>query len=227
MAPSRADKGGLSLAQRSCSSGFFCSDRGLSRGCAGTGQEHAFLSRSPGTPSRWHRLGPIRVGSQWPSARVLAAFSARIAPDSGCGATATEDELGAEMAGARTQAVKSFQRKRPTRKPFPNHLPRERVVLAAPESCPCCGSYGRTRSAAESQHLRICGPPPRSSSRQSARIAYRKRGNGGRAKPTHLHWKNSSGFTHPFPSRATSTCYLNLTLSFFFRMMSLRIAASL
>src|ERR1700760_2731622 len=55
-------------------------------------------------------------------------------------ATATEDELAAEKAAAKTQTVKSFQRKRPARKPFPDHLPRERVVIAAPDSCPCCGS---------------------------------------------------------------------------------------
>jgi transposase len=55
-------------------------------------------------------------------------------------ATATEDKLAAEKAAAKTQAVKSFQRKRPARKPFPDHLPRERVVIPAPESCPCCGS---------------------------------------------------------------------------------------
>lgn len=55
-------------------------------------------------------------------------------------ASATEDELAAETALARTQTVKSFQRKRPSRKPFPEHLPRQRVVIAAPENCPCCGS---------------------------------------------------------------------------------------
>jgi transposase len=55
-------------------------------------------------------------------------------------ATATEDELAAEQAAARTQTVKPFQRKRPARKPFPEHLPRERVVVPAPEGCPCCGS---------------------------------------------------------------------------------------
>src|SRR2546425_11684450 len=55
-------------------------------------------------------------------------------------AAATEDELAAEKAAARTGTVKSFERKRPSRKPFPDHLPRERVVIAAPESCPCCGS---------------------------------------------------------------------------------------
>src|SRR5712671_7990023 len=55
-------------------------------------------------------------------------------------AAATEDELAAEKAAVGTQTVRSFQRKRPTRKPFPDHLPRERVVIAAPENCPCCGS---------------------------------------------------------------------------------------
>src|ERR1035437_10174681 len=55
-------------------------------------------------------------------------------------AAATEDELAAERAVARTQTVQSFQRKRPSRKPFPDHLPRESIVIAAPESCPCCGS---------------------------------------------------------------------------------------
>ena len=53
-------------------------------------------------------------------------------------ASATEDELAAKQAAART--VKSFERRRPSRKPFPEHLPRERIVIAAPESCPCCGS---------------------------------------------------------------------------------------
>jgi transposase len=55
-------------------------------------------------------------------------------------AAATEDELAAEEVAAQTQTVRSFQRKRPARKPFPAHLPHERVVIPAPESCPCCGS---------------------------------------------------------------------------------------
>ena len=55
-------------------------------------------------------------------------------------ATATEDELAAEKAVSRTQTVRSFQRKRSARRPFPDHLPRERIVIPAPESCPCCGS---------------------------------------------------------------------------------------
>ena len=55
-------------------------------------------------------------------------------------AAATEDELAAEKAAARTQTARFFQRARPSRKPFPEHLPRERVVIAAPEACPCCGS---------------------------------------------------------------------------------------
>jgi transposase len=54
-------------------------------------------------------------------------------------ADATEDELAAERGAPSTQ-VKSFERGRPARKPFPQHLPRERVVIAPPQSCPCCGS---------------------------------------------------------------------------------------
>jgi transposase len=54
-------------------------------------------------------------------------------------ADASEDELAAERSAPST-LVKSFERRRPARKPFPDHLPRERVVVAAPKACPCCGS---------------------------------------------------------------------------------------
>ena len=52
---------------------------------------------------------------------------------------ATEDEIAAELAAARTTNVTAFVRKRPSRQPFPAHLPRERVVEAAPAACLCCG----------------------------------------------------------------------------------------
>ena len=54
-------------------------------------------------------------------------------------AGATEDELAAQAA-AQGMKVEAFVRQRPARKPFPEHLPRERVVIAAPSNCPCCGS---------------------------------------------------------------------------------------
>jgi transposase len=53
---------------------------------------------------------------------------------------ATEDESLAERAAARTSKVAAFERRRPARKPLPEHLPRERVVIAAPAACTCCGS---------------------------------------------------------------------------------------
>jgi len=55
-------------------------------------------------------------------------------------ATASEDELAAELAAAKTTTVQAFTRARPQRKPFPEHLPRERVVVPGPTACPCCGS---------------------------------------------------------------------------------------
>ena len=55
-------------------------------------------------------------------------------------ASASEDELAAEQAAARsTTTVAGFERQKPSRKPFPEHLPRERVVEPAPTACACCG----------------------------------------------------------------------------------------
>jgi transposase len=54
-------------------------------------------------------------------------------------ASATADELAAEIAAARTTTVAAFTRKRPARKPFPEHLPRERVIVPGPSACLCCG----------------------------------------------------------------------------------------
>jgi transposase len=55
-------------------------------------------------------------------------------------ADASEDELVTEAAAAKALTVTAFERKRPSRKPFPDHLPRERIVVPAPCSCPACGS---------------------------------------------------------------------------------------
>jgi hypothetical protein len=54
-------------------------------------------------------------------------------------ATATEDHLAAEAATATTTAVAAFTLKKPSRQPFPAHLPRERVVEPAPTACLCRG----------------------------------------------------------------------------------------
>jgi transposase len=53
-------------------------------------------------------------------------------------ATATEDALAAETADGTT--VRSFTRRKTGRKPFPEHLPRERVLVPGPTACTCCGS---------------------------------------------------------------------------------------
>jgi transposase len=59
-------------------------------------------------------------------------------------AAAAEDELAAEMAAARTGGettlVPEHTRRKPVRKPFPLHLPRERVIVPGPTACACRGS---------------------------------------------------------------------------------------
>jgi hypothetical protein len=52
---------------------------------------------------------------------------------------AAEDDLAADAATAKISTVTAFERRKPARKPFPDHLPRERVVVPAPCSCPACG----------------------------------------------------------------------------------------
>ncbi|MCW0233055.1 MAG: IS66 family transposase [Ferrovibrio sp.] len=54
-------------------------------------------------------------------------------------ASATEDELAAETAVAKTTSVRGFTRKRAERNTFPDHLPRERLVIEPPTACECCG----------------------------------------------------------------------------------------
>jgi transposase len=53
--------------------------------------------------------------------------------------TAAEDEASAKQAAADKVNVRPFTRAKPVRAPLPADLPRERVVLPAPTSCPCCG----------------------------------------------------------------------------------------
>ena len=63
--------------------------------------------------------------------------------------SATEDEVAAEQAVAKTTNVVAFTRKRPARQPFPEHLPRERVVEPGPRPASAaaargCANWART-----------------------------------------------------------------------------------
>ena len=55
-----------------------------------------------------------------------------------------ETDIAADRVKAEAEAPRSvvdaFERRRPSRKPFPQHLPRERVVVEALAACTCCGS---------------------------------------------------------------------------------------
>lgn len=51
---------------------------------------------------------------------------------------AAQAETAAQMAAEKI-AVPSFERRKPARRPLPEHLPRERIVYPTPATCPCCG----------------------------------------------------------------------------------------
>jgi transposase len=66
--------------------------------------------------------------------------------------TAAEAEASAEIATKTASAdaiqVRGFERKKPSRSPLPDYLPRERIVYPAPSACraaaACCASWART-----------------------------------------------------------------------------------
>src|SRR5215475_1910077 len=53
---------------------------------------------------------------------------------------AAQTEAAAAMVAASDKVtVPSFERRKPARRPLPEHLPRERIVYPLPAVCPCCG----------------------------------------------------------------------------------------
>lgn len=73
-------------------------------------------------------------------------------------ASATEDELAAEQAVAKTTNVRGFTRRAAERNTFPDHLPRERVVIDPPTACECCGG-NRLRKLGEDVTRTLEAPP--------------------------------------------------------------------
>ena len=112
---------------------------------AATGSSRAFCSAGGDWPEKRRRVHPPRLSyrSLWLCRRCARNRQYQKPPRQqleDLETAATEDELASEKAAAQTQSVPAFARKRPARKPFPEHLPRERVVIPAPSCCPCCGS---------------------------------------------------------------------------------------
>jgi transposase len=54
-------------------------------------------------------------------------------------ADAAQADTAAQMVVTASTPGPSVERRRPARRPLPEHLPRERIVYPAPPACPCCG----------------------------------------------------------------------------------------
>ena len=65
---------------------------------------------------------------------------------------AAQAETAAQMAAVDKITVPSFERRKPARRPLPEHLPRERLVYPAPVTCPCCGD-NRLRKLGEDERI--------------------------------------------------------------------------
>lgn len=58
---------------------------------------------------------------------------------------AAQAETAAQIVAADRITVAPFERRRPARRPLPEHLPRERIVYPVPATCPCCGRGSAAR----------------------------------------------------------------------------------
>ena len=68
---------------------------------------------------------------------------------------AAQAETAAQMAAEKI-AVPSFERRKPARRPLPEHLPRERIVYPVPATCPCCGDSRLRQHVREKFVCRAC-----------------------------------------------------------------------
>ena len=72
-------------------------------------------------------------------------------------ADSAEDATADNQAVEKTTKVAGFERRKPVKKPFPEHLPRERVVVEAPTTCSCCGSDRIVKMGEDSETLFAIG----------------------------------------------------------------------
>jgi transposase len=94
------------------------------------------------------KLRHERFGQSSERSAVLEQLELRLADmeEDAAEAEATA-QLGAAAAAVLEVEVQGFTRKKPARRPLPDHLPRERIVYPLPSACPCCG--GRLRKLGE------------------------------------------------------------------------------
>jgi transposase len=86
------------------------------------------------------KLKHERFGQSSERSAVLEQLELQLADMEEDAAQAEAKAQLAAAAAAREQIkVAAFERRKPARRPLPEHLPRERVVYPTPSACPCCG----------------------------------------------------------------------------------------
>jgi transposase len=90
------------------------------------------------------KLKHERFGQTSERSAVLEQLELRLAEvEEDASEAEAKARLAAATAAAAAVAVAAFERKKPARRPLPEHLPRERIVYPSPSMCPCCGGVLR------------------------------------------------------------------------------------
>jgi transposase len=85
------------------------------------------------------KLRHERFGQSSERSAVLEQLELQLADMEEDAAQAEAKAQLAATAAASKMTVAAFERRKPARRPLPDHLPRERVVYPSPSACPCCG----------------------------------------------------------------------------------------
>src|SRR5580704_17927909 len=86
------------------------------------------------------RLRHERFGQSSERGAVLEQLELRLADmEEDASEAEAAAQMAAEAAAREKIEVQAFHRRKPARRPLPEHLPRERIVYPGPSSCPCCG----------------------------------------------------------------------------------------
>ena len=123
------------LAERSCAH----RGRGWARSRPRPGLRRQARDRAPEAAARQGPARAVRADQRagQEAHRSARAAAGRARGDGGRGRGGGRAREAAHEPG--TVVAAHVRRKRPARRPLPEHLPRERVVVPAPTTCRCCG----------------------------------------------------------------------------------------
>ncbi len=103
---------------------------------AEAGHRALLIEQMKFTIAKWRHE---RFGQSSERGAILEQFELQLANlEEDASEAEAKAQLAAAAASSQKVKVEAFERRKPARRPLPEHLPRERIVYPAPSACLCC-----------------------------------------------------------------------------------------